>query len=154
MEKKRKKHEKRDLARIMFVTSDMTAKDIAKALDLNEKSVAKWREEDNWDEEKTIRNVSPLALIKRLNESIMSILDDAKDDDGQKRALTPGETDAISKLSRSIKHFRNNIDPQTCMEVLNGYTGWLSTFDLELAKAVADKNIVYIQMKLKEQKDK
>lgn len=150
----RKKHDKRDLARIMFVTGDMTAKQIAEAIDVQEKTVGGWRAADNWDEEKTIRNVSPLALIKRLNESIASILDSAVTEEGKKRALTSAESDTISKLSRAIKNFRNSIDPQTVMEVLYGYTAWLSSHDLPLAKLVADKNILYVQVKLKEQKNK
>lgn len=152
--KTRKRHDKRDLARVMFVTGDMTAKQIAEAIDVNEKTVGNWRDEDNWDEEKTIRNVSPVALIKRLNESIMSILDDAVDVKGKKRALTSEESDSISKLSKAIKDFRNSIDPQTVMEVLNGFVTWQSTINSELAGDIAPQAILYVQMKLKESKDR
>jgi hypothetical protein len=98
--------------------------------------------------------VSPVALIKRLNESINQILDDAKDDNGKPRALTSHESDTIAKLSKSIKNFRNSIEPQTVMEVLNGYTVWLSNIDLPLSQRIAEKNIAYVQMKLREHKDR
>ena len=146
----RKRHEKRDTARIMFVTSEMSAVDIATALDLNVKTVGEWRKADNWDEERTIRNVSPVALVKRLNGEIEKILNVT---DGTKR-LTPADADMIKKLTKSIKELRNSIDPQTVMEVLHGYTAWLSSIDLPLAQKIAEKNISYLQMKLKEHKEK
>ena len=152
----RKKHDKRDLARIMFVTSDMTAKQIAEAIDVNEKTVGLWRTQDNWDEERTLRNVSPLAIIKQFNEEIEWILKKGKEENkkGDRKGLTPVDADMISKLTRGIKNMRNSVDPQTKMEVLNSFISWLSQADLELAKQLSGKAILYVQVALKESKNK
>ncbi len=153
----RKRHDKRDLARIMFVTSELTAVQVATALSLSPKTVGDWRKEDQWDDERSIRNVSPIALIKRFNSEIERILDrlDTVDKESGKRlAMSPADADMIKKLTKSIKELRNSIDPQTVMEVLNGFVAWLSQADLPLAQQLAGKAILYVQVKMKEQKDK
>ena len=150
---KSKRHEKRDLARTLFFSGTRTAKEIADALDLSEQTVSKWRNEDAWDEQRSVINTSAIALIKRFTAEIENILD-AKDSEGKTRSLTAGEVDQISKLSKSIKYLRNQLDPQTIMEALDGYMAYLAEFDLPLAQGNVKHAIAYVQMRMKESKQK
>lgn len=161
--KPRKRHEKRDLAKILFVVNGMSAVEVARTLDIQPKTIGEWRREDNWDEERTMRNVSPVQLIKRFNEEINGILDaitlrsqtkPTKGDATATGRMTAAEADMIAKLTKGIKNLRNSIDPQTVMEVLHGFTSYLSIAELDLAQKITGHCMLYVQSKLKEGKDK
>ena len=146
----RKKHEDRALGGTLFVTSDMTAAEVAAKLHVSPKTVGKWREADNWDEERTLLKVSPSQLIKRLNKQI-ELVCDRMDGAG---VMLPADADMIAKLTSSVKRLRNSIDPQTTMEVLNGFMAYLSHINLNAAQTISEHCIGYVRVKMKEVKQK
>ena len=149
----RKRHEKRDLAGLMFVSADMDAKEISEALGISEPTLSKWRGEDNWDERRDTMKVTPLELIKRFNRQIVLILD-KKDPDGNERELSNADTDKIAKFTKSIANLSNKLTPQTIMEVLYAHATWLANRDLDTAQKVAKYNMEYLELKLKESKER
>lgn len=149
------RHEKRDLAKILFVTSDMNLLEIEQRLGVTRKTLAQWRDQDNWEDERTVRNVSPVQIQKRLNAQLEKLLDELVIVEGVKeKKLDPATVDMISKLTKAITQLRNSITPQTVMEVLNGFAGYLSHVDLDTAQKIADYALAYVQVKMKEAKDK
>jgi hypothetical protein len=147
--KTRKRHPKRDLAEIIFTTTDKTAKDIAEILGITEHIIGKWREEDNWDERRQLRNIQPTQLTKRYMEQSQLIIDMANKD---QRVLTMGEVDMLSKLSKSITNLTKGTDPQTIMQSLDGFMNYLSLIDLPLSQKIVVYVMNYVSQKLKEKK--
>lgn len=150
---KGKRHEKRDLARTLFFSGTRTAKEIGEALGISEATISKWRKEDAWDEQRSTLNTGAASLIKRFTAEIENILD-AKDSEGKPRSLSAKEVDQINKLTKSIKYLRNQLDPQTIMEALDGYAAYLAEIDLEQAQANTKHMISYVQMRMRESKQK
>lgn len=148
--KTRKRHEKRDLAGLMFITKDVTAKDIAAATGVSEHIIGKWRKEDNWDEQRQVNQLKPTKLMKRYFEQSERIVDNATKED---RMLTVAEIDMLAKLSKSISYLSaKGNDPQTIMQSLDGFLNYLSHIDLKLSQQVVEHSMNYVHSKMMERK--
>ena len=146
---KRKRHEKRDLAKTMFMVAEMTAAEIGKQLGIQAKTIGNWRVEDNWDDERTLRNVASVAIRKQILESMQATLDLAK---SEGRPLTSKEVDQVNKLGKTAGYMLNEVGPQTKMEVLYEYHRYLDERDHECALISGPISLDFVQRAFKEAK--
>jgi uncharacterized protein YjcR len=147
----RKQHEKRELAKDLFVKTNLTARAVAERIGVQEKTVGVWRMADNWDDERATLNASPIQIIKEFNNEILEIMNTAK---AEQRRLTSKEVDIIKKLTKGAKELRNEATPQVIMEVLYVFLSDLEFVAPELAKGVAPHMQNYVQGKLNREKER
>lgn len=128
-----KRNPKRELAALLYVEANLTQKEISQELDIGEHTIGRWKEEDLWDLEKQVRNLSPANLIAQFYEQTDFILQTARD---EKRPLNSKECDALNKLASSIQKIDKRTDPSIIMAVLVQFSNYLKLQDLDLAKAL------------------
>jgi transposase-like protein len=147
---RKKSEELRELAKLKYVSSDLSAKDVAAIIGVTEHTIGKWRKEEQWDELRSINKIQPERLIKLALGQIDAIYKQAADD--KRAVLNSSEIDAISKHSKTIANLRKEIDPQTIMEVIDGLLGFLSVVNLPLAQQLTPHSLDYVSSKIREKK--
>lgn len=141
-----RKHPQREIAKILYVDASLTLEQISQETDVSITSLSKWKTEDNWDAERSIKTLTPAKLIERLYEQCNQMLDDAKKD---QRTLTTKESDALVKLSATIANLNNRIDASTVMQVFARLNNYIVQFDVPLAKSLLkyEKEVVAAMIK-------
>lgn len=147
---KQQREDAKELAKIKYTSSTLTAKEVGAIVGVSEVTMSKWRNEGNWDELRAIQKIQPEQLIKLSLEQINLIYKNAKDEN--RAILTSAEIDQISKHSKTIANLRKEIDPQTIMEVLDGYMAFLSQINLPLAQQNTTYAMDYVSSKIREKK--
>lgn len=147
---KKESDERKEIGRIKYITTNLTAKECAAIAGVSEVTFGKWKKEGNWDESRAINKIQPESLIKLSLEQINFIYKKAADEN--RSILNPGEIDAIAKHSKTIANLRKEIDPQTIMEVLDGYLNHLSSINLPLAQQNTSFVLDYVASKIREKK--
>lgn len=116
--------QKRKQARNFFVFNHMTAKDIADVLKVQEKTVGKWRKEDQWDKERDEVMTNPNEIRKVLLAEMKNISSggDAKID-----------ADSLSKISKVLEALSDKVSPQAVFAILQLLDNFLADHHPELA---------------------
>lgn len=73
-------NEIKELAKIKYITTDLSAKDIATLVGVKEHTIGKWRKDDSWDELRSVNKIQPERLIKLALGQIDAIYKQAADD--------------------------------------------------------------------------
>lgn len=141
-----RRHPQRDIAKILFVDAGMTLDEIHAETGVSLTSLGNWKRDDKWDEEREVKSITPVSLIKSLYEQVNGILDDAKKD---KRRLNAKESDSVVKLSKAINTLSNRIDPSTVMQVFAKQNNYIVAIDPDLAKKLLPHQKAILQEMLK-----
>lgn len=105
------KREAKDLARKMYITETSKQTDIAKAVDVDEKTLRRWIKDGNWDDERALHKTSRVQMLdlnmKLLNGLLRSI---------DERGTTPTkeESDAMSQYRKIIESLDKSNKAQVC----------------------------------------
>lgn len=111
-----KKVEK-DLAKILFVKDGLTQKEIAARLNLSEKTVSKWVNENGgeWEKLKKSMLITKENQLSMLYDQLDFLNTDIKGRDY--KIATPKEADVISKLTSAIKKLETETSVGETVEV-------------------------------------
>lgn len=140
----------KELARIKYTSTALTSKEVAAIVGVSEVTLSKWKKDGNWDEVRAVHKIQPESLIKLSLEQINLIYKKAAED--KRTVLNSAEIDAIAKHSKTIANLRKEIDPQTIMEVLDGYLSYLAAIYLPLAQQNTSYVLDYVASKIREKK--
>lgn len=140
---KKRKQREYDLARIYYVEQGLTAKGIAAKLNVQEKTVGNWVNENDeaWKKERLARETGPNTLLNALYTALeAAALKMAKLESGEK---VEGEdlnsiADRISKINKSIDNAKKDTKPS-----LRIYIHCIETFMKALK---ADNPKLYIDL--------
>jgi plasmid maintenance system antidote protein VapI len=108
---------KKELAEKYFLQDNMTAKDIATRLEVNEGTVGEWRKKGDWDLRKTVLTTSPI-LLKELVLKQMEIVAN-----GGKSTIN---ADGLLKMQKVYEAFSETTNPQVVSSVFMEYDLWLA----------------------------
>jgi hypothetical protein len=142
---RRKEHPDRRLAGILFSQANMTQKEIAIDLNINEKTIGKWKDEDNWETVRLVQNNSPLTLVKTFYELSQEITDTIR---AEKRVINAKEADALNKLGSAIQKFSNRLDASTLMAALVEFGNFVKPTDLDFVKKMLPYAREFVKRKL------
>jgi hypothetical protein len=109
---------------MMFIELGQTAKAIAEALEVTEKTVGAWRQKGDWDVRRDELFASPHKLREILLKEMRWIAD------GNPPRM---DTDALSKVNKVFEGFGNKVTPQIVMTVLRLLDDFMADTDPELA---------------------
>lgn len=107
--------EKRKKAEELFVFNMMNAKQIHELMGVSEKTLGKWRDEDNWDKQREEVLTNPNAIRQILLKEALSI--------AQGNAPTI-QTDALSKVLKGLETLAQEISPQVIVAVIQLLDNW------------------------------
>ncbi|MFA7466966.1 MAG: helix-turn-helix domain-containing protein [Desulfotomaculaceae bacterium] len=147
------KHE----AAFILYDSGVNQKEIARILEVTEKTISTWKVKYAWEErtisysigKKTAEDnaLETLAhqtrIIKLISRRLAENVDEDSDLETLRSALIPkGEIDAVQKLFTTIK--RKELEWGDKVRILREFCAWLKNEDLTLAQSVVEHVDVYL----------
>lgn len=130
-----RKGRERLLAEQMFVSYQMTAKAIAETLDLQEKTVGKWRDEDGWDKKRDEFFANPVKIRQVLLSELFSVAS------GEPAAI---DADALSKITKALDTLSDKISPEVVVGVMQMLDNFLAEYNPQLAVDCLDPHKAFI----------
>lgn len=127
------------VAKALYVSGDLKQKEIAEQLGVSENTISKWAAKGGWEAERTRNRNSPSQLISWLYSEIEKVRTGIGEN-----PMGSKEAHVIKMLSSTIKELDKKIDPVVVIDVFKGFTGWLKTVDLDLAKSIIDRQHQYV----------
>lgn len=98
-------------ARVLYIQHGKNILEIAAIMGVNEKTIRGWKQKGAWDEQKDQYQKTGISnrdwMIQELQGLILAIRNTCGE---QKRPPTPGEADAISKLSKAVQALDHSED--------------------------------------------
>ncbi len=132
------KHDKqtRDLARELFLKANLTGKEIAERLSVNEKTISRWRTDENWDSLMTTYTMTKANQMDLLVQQLRVINENIMSRDPNDRFATSKEADIIIKLTQAIKNLETELSASDVVDVCIRFTSWIKDQDPEKAKEI------------------
>lgn len=137
--------QKREYARILFVSENLTQKEIAGRVSVTEKTIGKWIEHGDW------KKLKRSLLTTRQNQLVL--LYDQLDwmntmiSQRECKTATIKEADIIIKLTAAIKNLEIETSLGETIEVARSFIEFVRQTDLDFAKKVTAFFDVFIQNK-------
>jgi transposase len=132
----RYKKEIRKYAQELFVQSSLNAKEIAERLNIDEKTIGRWRAEEDWDNVKTSFTMSKSNQLRNFYAQITEINTLISERPLGTRFATNKESDTLIKLTTSIKNLETETSLTDIIDVSIQMTTWLKAVDPEKAKEI------------------
>jgi len=142
-----KKAQEREYARVLFISENLSQKEIAARVGVTEKTVGNWIEQGDW------KKLKRSLLTTRQNQ--LSLLYDQLDwlnleiSIRDSKAASPREADIIIKLTGAIKNLEIETSVGETVEVARSFIEFVRPHDLELAKKITSYFDLYIQSKMR-----
>lgn len=141
-----KKAQEREYARVIFLSENISQRDLAERVGVTEKTMGNWIEQGGW------RKLKRSMLTTRQNQ--LNLLYDQLDwlnleiSIRDIKVATPREADVIIKLTSAIQKLEIETSLGETVEVARSFIEFLRGLDLELAKTVTGYFDTYIQTKM------
>lgn len=104
-------NEKKEVAKLLYLTGEHTQKVISDKVDVAEKTMSKWVNEGEWDklrQAKLITKENVIAKILTEMDEIMSDNSDTYEDENGKVKRKPKKSDEVVKLAKSLSYLQND----------------------------------------------
>lgn len=112
------REQKRDYARRLFTGEEgITQKEIAKRVGVTEATVSRWKEQERWDDLKINLCMMRDEMLASMYRQLKELIDEIEDREEGKRYPSSRETDAMRKLTASIKALEVELSVAEKMEV-------------------------------------
>lgn len=138
-----KKTQERDYAKLLFTQLGLTQKEVAAKVGVTEKTISKWKDEENWEELKTVLTTTRSTVIKNLQRQMelwqMKI--------GDELAGTK-EVDILVKLANAINSLEKETGISEMVDTGMKFIQFLQQHDMDLAKKNAHWFDIYIKTKM------
>lgn len=138
--------EKKELAHMLYIKSDLSQKEIAQKVGISPQSMTTWVREGNWQAMKRSLLTSKSSILSRLYDMLekMSVkFDEPENIDNTKLA------DAFSKYTAAIKNLETETSVSEIIEVGKIFLDWLMTLDPKFALSVGEHLDTFIKERLK-----
>lgn len=103
--------EKKEVAKLLYLTGEHTQKLISEKVDVAEKTMSKWVNEGEWEklrQAKLITKENVIAKILTEMDDIMSDDNPTFEDENGKIKKKPKKSDEIVKLAKSLSYLQND----------------------------------------------
>jgi transposase-like protein len=137
---------KKVMAERMFVEDGMTAKAIAKQLELSEQTLSKWRKgkegEKSWDDKRAQMLASPHKIKEILFKELMLVAG------GEKSAV---DADALAKINKVIETLSDSTSVQIVFSVFKEFDNWMADQDPKTAVLFTEYHKQFILFKINQE---
>lgn len=137
----------KETAQRLFCNTSLTMKDIAEQIEIDPRTLSRWAKEGNWDDIRSARSVTRPELLKHTLAQINALNEAIEEQGGLPNKQ---QSDAKGVLAKELSILQREDPISTHVEILEGFSVWLSEDDLELAKKFAPKMLEYLQEKAKQ----
>jgi hypothetical protein len=137
---------KRDFAEALYLKGDITQKEIAARVKVNEKTIGRWVEKYKWE---SLRK-SLLTTKSELLRNLYNILDRINDKLKEEESIGDSRiADMYVKYTASIKNLETDTNLGQIVEVLRMFVNYLQTIDPEFALSVLNHSDKFVKDQLK-----
>lgn len=136
----------KDYARLLYMSQELTQKEIALRVNVTEKTIGKWVIEGMWETQKISLLTSKKDQLWRLYNILSSLTYKIEETEYGDTGLA----DMMIKYTAAIKNLETETNIGQYFETLMSFTGWLSQQDSELAKSIIDYADTFLQEKIRQ----
>lgn len=141
------KKEEQNYAQILYVSENLTAKEIASRVGVTQKTMGRWIKDGNWDHLRKSMLVTKQKMITMLYDQLEALNNDIAK---RQPAIPNGkEADIISKITTSIQRLETEASIAETIEVAKSFINYIREYDLEFAKKITEHFDSYIQYKMR-----
>lgn len=107
--KKGQRNIKKEFAKTLFISGQMSQDEISKMVEVSRVTIGKWVKAGEWEEMRRSTTLTPANITTQLNKQLDEININIASRERGKRFATPAESDAILKISKTIKNLNKEI---------------------------------------------
>lgn len=128
--------QKKELAKVLFVTERLQQKEIAERVGVTPQTVSRWVTREGWEKLRASISMTKEEQLKALYRQIEELNNDIAQR-SERRYPTTAESDIISKVSAAIKNLETEVGVSEIVSVFSAFTRWIKSYDLERAQSLA-----------------
>jgi transcriptional regulator with XRE-family HTH domain len=140
--------EKKEWTKLMFLKDNKTQREISDITGVSEKTISKWKKEENWDRLRSSIIISKAEELRRIYQQINELNTKIEKRPDGDRYANSKEADTLSKLAATAKNLESDLSVVDIIDAFIGFQDWLREVNLELAKAIIELQDRYIKHKL------
>lgn len=144
-----KTNENRGKAKSLYLTGQYDQKEIAALLEVSEKTIGKWKTEDDWESFKTSLLTTRENELRRLYKMLKNLNDDIDFRSENKIPINSKDADAVLKLTAAIKNLEVETSIAEKVEVGTDFINLVRKENVELSKQITKWFDVYLKSSIK-----
>ncbi len=141
-----KSSEKAEIAKVLFLSTDKTQKEICEIVEWTEKTFREQKQKGKWVEIRETKNLTKQQIITMMHHQTYKLMQTAKDEN---RMLSASEIDSVAKLTSAIDKLEKRATLETYIEVFEEYNKFLLPLNGAFAQANNGYQDMFIQGKIK-----
>jgi len=138
-----KKVQEREYAKLLFTQMGLSQKEVAERVGVTEKTIGKWKDEENWDQLKTVLITTRSNVIRNLQRQMELWQVEIGD-----RLAGSKEADILIKLANAISALEKDTGVSEMVDTGMKFIQFLQQHDMELAKKNAHWFDIFIKSKM------
>lgn len=144
-----KQADNRQKAKSLYITGQYTQKEIAALIGVTEKSITKWKEQEDWESLKESLLTTRENELRRLYKMLKVINDDIDTRAKDGIPINSKEADAVLKLTAAIRNLELETSIADKVDVGSAFINLVRKDDVELAKTITNWFDVYLKSCIK-----
>lgn len=144
----RESERRKEFAKILFLRSNKSQKEIADLANVSEKTLSKWKTSENWERLKSSIVITKDEQLRRVYQQINELTTQIEKRAEGERYADSSEADTLAKLAATARSLESNLSVADIIDVFIGFTDWLREIDLEKARLVTELEDMYIKHRL------
>ncbi len=137
------KSQEREYAKLLFTQMGLSQKDIAAKVGVSEKTIGKWKDQENWEQLKTVLITTRTNVIRNLQRQMELWQLEIGD-----RLASSKETDILTKLASAIRSLETETGISEMVDTGMKFIQFLQQQDVELSKQVTNYFDLFIKSKI------
>jgi hypothetical protein len=121
-------------ARNLYFQADMQPPDIAKILNISERTCYRWMKEQRWQQMKLAAQCMPAGIVDNLQWQIVNLQQQIMARPAGSQFATSEEANIIAKLVLCISRMKAQVTKANSVQILQNYIGMVQGIDPELAQ--------------------
>lgn len=131
--------QKKELARLLYIKENFTQKEIAARVEVTEKTIGRWIQEEKWEDLKINFIISKEQELRRLLIQIRNLNDAIENREVGKRYATAPEADTLTKLAAASRNLMTETNVGQVIDVFIDFNDWLrSAVGVEKAQELGE----------------
>lgn len=129
-----RQNDKRQKAKSLYLTGQYDQKEIAEIVEISEKTISKWKQDDDWESMKTSLLTTRENELRRLYKMLNILNNDIDKKAEEDIPINSKEADAVLKLTAAIKNLEIETSIAEKVEVATEFINFLRKENNDLAK--------------------
>ena len=144
-----KNDQKKELAKLLFISEKLTQKEICARVDVSEKTLSKWVNVEDWKRLRQSLIVTKEEQLRRIYDQIDELNQVISKREPGSRYANSKDADTLSKLTAAAKNLESEASVSDIISVSKKFLNWLRPVDIDKAKEFSGYMDSFIKDQLK-----